>query len=73
MIDLTSASKLFDGKRTVTALDNVNLHITKGELVSIAGPSGSGKSTMLNLIGGPRPPGLYHRNSNIALIFRYSF
>ncbi len=45
-------SKTFDGKRQVTALQQVDLHIARGEMASIVGPSGSGKSTLLNLIGG---------------------
>jgi putative ABC transport system ATP-binding protein len=52
MIDLIRVSKIFDGKRKATALEGVELHIPKSEVVSIVGPSGSGKSTLLNLIGG---------------------
>jgi len=52
VILLRGVSKTFDGKRKVTALDGIDLSISKGEMASIVGPSGSGKSTMLNLIGG---------------------
>jgi putative ABC transport system ATP-binding protein len=33
------------------ALNNISLHVQKGEFLSIMGPSGCGKSTLLNLIG----------------------
>ena len=52
LISLEHVSKHFDGRRRVTALQDITLQIPKGEMVSIVGPSGSGKSTLLNLIGG---------------------
>jgi putative ABC transport system ATP-binding protein len=52
MIKLENIVKTYPmGKRELTVLKNINLHIDQGELVAIMGPSGSGKTTMLNLFG----------------------
>jgi putative ABC transport system ATP-binding protein len=56
LIRLTQVSKQFSGRRRVTALEDINIEVARGEMVSIIGPSGSGKSTLLNLIGGLDQP-----------------
>lgn len=44
------------GDTKVTALNNLNLSINKGQFVSIIGASGSGKSTLLHMLGGVDKP-----------------
>ena len=57
MIHLQGVSKLYRTERVeTTALDNINLEIGKGELVSVMGPSGCGKSTLLNVAAGLLAP-----------------
>lgn len=48
MIDTKNITKSF-GKLQV--LKGIDLHIDKGEVVSIVGPSGAGKTTLLQIIG----------------------
>ena len=39
-------------KGKVTALEDINLNISKGEFICVLGPSGCGKSTLLKIIAG---------------------
>jgi putative ABC transport system ATP-binding protein len=40
------------GEVEVHALNDVNIEIHSGEMITLVGPSGSGKTTLLNMIGG---------------------
>lgn len=48
MIDTKGITKSFG---SLQVLKGIDLHINKGEVVSIVGPSGAGKTTLLQIIG----------------------
>ena len=48
MIDIKGITKSFG---SLQVLKGIDLHIDKGEVVSIVGPSGAGKTTLLQIMG----------------------
>ena len=48
MIDIKNITKSFG---SLQVLKGIDMHISKGEVVSIVGPSGAGKTTLLQIIG----------------------
>ena len=76
ILNVRHLTKIYEGKISYKALDNINFSIEKGEFVGIMGPSGSGKTTLLNMIatidkptsgeifiGGKNPHSLNERNT----------
>ena len=52
MIKLSKLSKAYrTAYMETTALDQIDIHIARGEFVAVMGPSGCGKSTLLNVVG----------------------
>jgi putative ABC transport system ATP-binding protein len=52
MIRLEKIEKVYRTDTVETlAINGINLHVQKGEFLSIMGPSGCGKSTLLNIMG----------------------
>jgi putative ABC transport system ATP-binding protein len=57
IVEMKNVTKIYGEKENqVLALQNINLDIEKGSVVSVVGASGSGKSTLLNIMGGVDTP-----------------
>jgi NitT/TauT family transport system ATP-binding protein len=57
VLELRGVGRDFSGRgRTVTALDGLDLKVSRGEFVCVVGASGSGKSTLLSLVAGLDSP-----------------
>lgn len=72
MIRLEHIYKTYtSGKKTITALDDINLEIRAGEVFGIIGRSGAGKSTlirMLNLLERPCQGEVWLQEKNLCLL-----
>ncbi len=53
ILEVKDLNKRFDG---ITAVDNFNLQIGRGELIGLIGPNGAGKTTFFNLLTGFTKP-----------------
>jgi branched-chain amino acid transport system ATP-binding protein len=53
LLELRGVTMAFGG---LTVLDDLDLHVDEGEIVSVIGPNGAGKTTLFNLITGVYEP-----------------
>ncbi len=53
MIEVQNLSKRYSGFR---AVQNLNFHVNRGEIVGFLGPNGAGKSTTMKILAGYLPP-----------------
>jgi ABC-type lipoprotein export system ATPase subunit len=53
VIELQTVGRTYErkGDIPVRALDDVSLHVERGDFVAVVGTSGSGKSTLMNILG----------------------
>lgn len=56
ILEMRNITKTFPG---VTALNNVSLSVTQGEIHALVGENGAGKSTLMNVLSGIHPYGSY--------------
>lgn len=72
ILEVKSATIRFGG---LVAVDDVNLYLNKGEILSLIGPNGAGKTTFFNLLTGvykPQEGTVYFKGENITDMKSYN-
>ncbi len=49
ILETSNLTKIYDKKK---ALDNVSVHVTKGDIYGLIGKNGAGKTTLMKIVGG---------------------
>jgi ATP-binding cassette subfamily F protein 3 len=68
VLELTHARKAYGDK---VVLDDVTLHIERGDRVALVGPNGAGKSTLMRLLAGVEPPDRGARTEGHQVVMQY--
>lgn len=56
IVEVQQLSKQYNPPDGVTAVDNINFHINRGEIFSLLGPNGAGKTTTISILSGLLAP-----------------
>jgi ATP-binding cassette subfamily F protein 3 len=68
VLDLRGVSKRYG---TVRVFDGINLHIERGDRISLIGPNGAGKSTLMRMLSGVEAPDSGTRTEGHQLVLQY--
>ena len=68
VLDLSHVRKAYGDK---VVLDDVSLHIERGDRVALVGPNGAGKSTLMRLIAGVEAPDRGTREEGHQIVMQY--
>jgi len=74
LIEVKNVSKVYEGKKKIHALKNINLRVEEGEIFGIIGFSGAGKSTLircLNRLEDPTEGSIFLGKEEITALNEY--
>jgi ATP-binding cassette subfamily F protein 3 len=68
VLELTHARKTY-GDHVV--LDDISLHIERGDRIALVAPNGAGKSTLMRMLAGAEPPDTGERREGHQVVMQY--
>ena len=68
LVEINDVDIVFGGNKV---LQDVSMHIDKGEIITVVGPNGSGKTTLLRAIVGAIKPSRGRINKRVGLHVGY--